>query len=499
MAKTESTAVNQLISIVQTQKPLPADASEDLMFKSPAPVAVPVERRARARGSIPAKDVPNLPRSAAGSAEHPTVRVSAGQARAISIPPIGAAAPPLPTSRSGIPLPRVSGPIARPSSNPNITLPPLPTSLLRVDADRPSKPSLPSPNRPPAPAAAQGTPAPEPVAPVAVPAKAKLPPATSAARAPVTDMTSSQPWFDDHASLADALEPTEHVPTQPASTRALLGKLALPMAGLVVIGIVVGGYVAFSGEGGKPQHHDKAAAISAPAPAPAPATAPAPAPAPAAASAPTAVAAVAPAAPDTAPSDPVALPQKLELVDVRIDSHPSGATVMIVDRGKSTFLGTTPIAASLDAARAYDLAFSLDNKPPQIEHLDPRTQHHIDALLAPKHAAAPAPAPVAHVEARVEHAAPAPAVVAPPAPAAPAPAAAPATGNGTLMISSKPPCQIFVDGAPTGLTTPQRSIPLASGAHKITLVSAADAAVKKTVSIQITAGKPTKVIQDLMQ
>src|SRR5829696_996200 len=35
MAKTESTAINQLIEIVQTQKPLPADPSEDLMFRKP--------------------------------------------------------------------------------------------------------------------------------------------------------------------------------------------------------------------------------------------------------------------------------------------------------------------------------------------------------------------------------------------------------------------------------------------------------------------------------
>jgi hypothetical protein len=36
MAKTESTAVNELIELVATQKPLAADPSEDLMFRAPA-------------------------------------------------------------------------------------------------------------------------------------------------------------------------------------------------------------------------------------------------------------------------------------------------------------------------------------------------------------------------------------------------------------------------------------------------------------------------------
>jgi hypothetical protein len=66
------------------------------------------------------------------------------------------------------------------------------------------------------------------------------------------------------------------------------------------------------------------------------------------------------------------------------------------------------------------------------------------------------------------------------------------------MISSKPPCEIVIDGKATGLTTPQRSIPLPAGTHKITLVNSAEG-IKKTVSVQITADKPTKVIQDFMK
>src|SRR5207249_2059272 len=80
--------------------------------------------------------------------------------------------------------------------------------------------------------------------------------------------------------------------------------------------------------------------------------------------------------------------------------------------------------------------------------------------------------------------------------AAPAPAAK-ASGNGTLMVSSKPPCEIYVDGQPTGLTTPQRAIPLTAGAHKITFVNSQQS-VNKTVAVSIRADQATKLIQNFM-
>lgn len=158
---------------------------------------------------------------------------------------------------------------------------------------------------------------------------------------------------------------------------------------------------------------------------------------------------------------------------------------MIVDRGTTSFLGTTPLATSIDPSRRYDLVFTSDSHPTLIEHLDPSLTHHIDAIFAGGKRAAPMLAPA------IQHAVPV-------KPVAVAVAVAPAVA-GTLMISSKPPCQIYVDGAPTNLTTPQRAIPLAAGAHKITLVSATDHALKKTLAVEITSGKPTKVIQDLMK
>ena len=71
------------------------------------------------------------------------------------------------------------------------------------------------------------------------------------------------------------------------------------------------------------------------------------------------------------------------------------------------------------------------------------------------------------------------------------------TGDGVLMIASKPPCEIYVDGKATGLTTPQKAIALPAGTHKITFVNSAES-IKKTVSVSITADKSTKLIQDLM-
>ena len=77
-------------------------------------------------------------------------------------------------------------------------------------------------------------------------------------------------------------------------------------------------------------------------------------------------------------------------------------------------------------------------------------------------------------------------------------AEAPKAGaSGVLMVSSKPPCEIYVDGKATGLMTPQRSLSLSAGAHKITLINSAEK-IKKTLTIQITADQPTKLIQDLM-
>jgi hypothetical protein len=180
------------------------------------------------------------------------------------------------------------------------------------------------------------------------------------------------------------------------------------------------------------------------------------------------------------------------LIDVRIDSIPSGATVMLVDRGKTQLVGNTPIAASIDPTRDYDLVFNYAGKPSKIEHLDPRITQHITVALDASAPPSPSPAP------RVEP--PPVAVVHKPveAPIRRDARAEPARGDGTLMISSKPPCEIVIDGKPTGLTTPQRAIALSAGRHKVTLVNG-DKDIKRTFSVQITANATEKLIEDLMR
>jgi hypothetical protein len=80
--------------------------------------------------------------------------------------------------------------------------------------------------------------------------------------------------------------------------------------------------------------------------------------------------------------------------------------------------------------------------------------------------------------------------------AAPVRAAAAAVAKGTLMIGSKPPCDIYIDGRATGLKTPQRAIELSAGTHRVTLVHP-DLAIKQSFTVEITAGQTTRAIHDL--
>jgi hypothetical protein len=305
------------------------------------------------------------------------------------------------------------------------------------------------------------------------------------------------------------------------NTRRLVGMMILPTILLAVTGVFVAGYFAFDGQGGKKREAAppvaaslatkptdvEPVALAAPA-----AAAPAALPTEAAPSepAPTTLAGTAPmTAEATAPSIATTDPSSAKVVaktfiDVRIDSTPSGATVTLIDHGKSTFLGTTPIVTSVDPSRTYDVVFEHGDRT-QREHLDPRTTSRLEIALGKDTVEETPKAKTETVEKQVAVVTPAkpePPKAAPKtkaeAPKAEKAVAAPAPrGDGVLMISSKPPCEIYVDGKATGLMTPQRSIPLAAGKHKITLVSP-DKTIKKTVAVDIVADKPTKVIQDLM-
>jgi hypothetical protein len=212
-------------------------------------------------------------------------------------------------------------------------------------------------------------------------------------------------------------------------------------------------------------------------------------------------------APSATPAPAVAVaapaaPASPELVDVRIDSIPAGATVMLVDRGRTQLIGDTPVDTAVDPSREYDLVFTSAGAPPHVEHLDPQITRRVEVALGARDGAtAPADAPRPVERAAVERAA---VEHAPARPSRPRPEpraesrAEPPVGQGTLMISSKPPCEIVIDGRTTGLTTPQRSIALSAGSHRITLLNS-EKSIHRIVSVQIIANTTAKIIEDLMQ
>jgi serine/threonine protein kinase len=70
------------------------------------------------------------------------------------------------------------------------------------------------------------------------------------------------------------------------------------------------------------------------------------------------------------------------------------------------------------------------------------------------------------------------------------------SANGTLLLGSKPPCEIFINGKKTGLKTPQRKIDLPEGKHKVVLVNN-EHGIKDSFYVKIEGGKRTKVIRNL--
>ncbi|HEY0252929.1 MAG TPA: PEGA domain-containing protein, partial [Kofleriaceae bacterium] len=277
------------------------------------------------------------------------------------------------------------------------------------------------------------------------------------------DRTPSKPGerFDDETYVGTS----PHVKhDRERSPMALAKKLVLPGVGFIVLGALIGGFIAFNGD--KKKHDAPPVPVQKVVEAPV-----APAPAPIAA--------------------PVVVARPVvTLTDVRIDSNPAGATVTLVDeKGKSSVIGSTPIATSVDARHQYQVTVELAGKT-QSAHLDPAKDQRLMLELpapaaAPHHHAVAVKAPVAHhvAEAAIKQEEPA--------------TVADAGGTGTLMISSKPPCEIMVDGKATGLTTPQRAMSLPAGAHKITLVNAGEH-IEQTMTVKITADQATKLVKDLL-
>jgi hypothetical protein len=211
------------------------------------------------------------------------------------------------------------------------------------------------------------------------------------------------------------------------------------------------------------------------------------------------------------------------LLTVRLESTPPGATATLLDtsNGNSTPLGTTPVEASVDPAKTYDVRFELEGRTAQTEHLDP-AQPRIDVALAePIQVVAPAPVvaekqhhhhhTATHVAAkRVATATPARTInktkLATPdfspsksskqdalASLGPAPDKKGSDVPGKVAVSASVPCAILLDGANTGMTSPA-TLTVAAGHHNIRLIAATQH-INKQFAVDVTAKKTTRLDQ----
>ena len=70
-------------------------------------------------------------------------------------------------------------------------------------------------------------------------------------------------------------------------------------------------------------------------------------------------------------------------------------------------------------------------------------------------------------------------------------------GMGSIALTSRPVCDILVDGAPAGLHTPQRELKLTAGRHRITLVDV-DLKIRDTFVVDVKVGGSQAVDKDYL-
>jgi hypothetical protein len=180
------------------------------------------------------------------------------------------------------------------------------------------------------------------------------------------------------------------------------------------------------------------------------------------------------------------------------DTTPTGSTVSLIVDGKRELLGTSPQRKPLDPRYSYNVLFEKQgyvsvNKPVTFSgQLEEKMVIPLEATVAtapdPKKPDVKLPDPK-KPDPKVVGVVPDPKKPDPklpdpkkpdpklpdpkppdPKPPDPKVVAVP-KGTGTLTIGSKPPCEIYVDGANTGLHTPQSSMTLPAGTHRITLIN----------------------------
>ncbi len=194
-------------------------------------------------------------------------------------------------------------------------------------------------------------------------------------------------------------------------------------------------------------------------------------------------------------------------------SNPPGATVSLIVDGKRETLGPSPATTKLDPRKSYQVLFE---KPGFVSINRPvvftgTTEEKINVTLEKagraaavaqtpvtrpevKETKAPKATTVAKAEPKETKAEPKETKVEPKETKSDATPAV-AKGSGTLLLGSKPPCDIYIDGKDTGMQTPQRDIKLSAGKHRITLVNN-EFGIKETFTVDIKADAVEKQIKD---
>ena len=183
----------------------------------------------------------------------------------------------------------------------------------------------------------------------------------------------------------------------------------------------------------------------------------------------------------------------------KFDSQPPGAAVSLIIDGKRTELGPSPQTAKLDPRKSYQVLFEKAgyvsvNKPILFGG---STEEKVLVNLEKAGTETPPVAPVAsHTPGPVTHPETHPqTVVKTDTPKTDTPVETTPKGNGTLLLGSKPPCDVFIDGSSTGEHTPHKFTGLPAGKHKVTLVNN-EFGIKESFTVEIKADGTEKQIKD---
>ncbi|MBK9069665.1 MAG: protein kinase [Myxococcales bacterium] len=201
-------------------------------------------------------------------------------------------------------------------------------------------------------------------------------------------------------------------------------------------------------------------------------------------------------------------------VEVAFESTPPGATVELIVDGVKTTLGQTPVKKALDPQKQVEVVYSLEGYASATMPLAFGSEPTQTARAQlQKTIAAP---PVVAIRPEVVRPVPQPVVPTRPPPAVTPPAVTPPVtrpavtppttrppvvtpptpaADGILKLSSKPPCDIYINGKNTGLRTPQPELKLPPGTHRITLISN-EFEIKDVFSVTIVSGKTDRVVKD---